>query len=291
MFIILGGTGHVGSAAARALLDQGRPVTIVTHSADKTEAWRRRGAEAAVVDVRDVDRLRAVFRRGRRAFLLNPPADVATDTDAGERETVRCILAALDGSGLEKVVAESTYGARPGERCGDLTVLYELEQGLKAQPIPATIQRAGYYMSNWASSLETVREQGILPSMLPAGLKFPMVAPEDLGRAAARWLTEPVERTGLHYVEGPEPYSPADVAAAFAVALGRPVEVRGVPREGWEETFRSLGFSEPAAKSYARMTAASVDGGFEMPDRPVRGSVTLRDYIGALVRPERASEA
>jgi uncharacterized protein YbjT (DUF2867 family) len=290
MFIILGGTGHVGSAAARALLDQRRPVTIVTRSAAKAEGWQRRGAEAAVVDVRDVDRLRAVFRRGRRAFLLNPPADVATDTDAGERETVRCILAALDGSGLEKVVAESAYGAQPGERCGDLTVLHGLEQGLKAQAIPATIQRAGYYMSNWAASLEAVRGQGMLPSMLPVGLRIPMVAPEDLGRAAARWLTEPVERTGLHYVEGPEPYSAADVAAAFAEALGRPIAVNEVPREAWEETFRSLGFSEPAAESYARMTAASVDGGFEMPDRPVRGSVTLRDYIGALVRRERASK-
>jgi uncharacterized protein YbjT (DUF2867 family) len=284
MFIILGGTGHVGSAAARALLDQGRPVTIVTRSASQAESWERRGAGAAVADVHDVDRLRAVFRRGKRAFLLNPPADVSTDTDAAERETVRCILAALDGSGLEKVVAESTYGAQPGERIGDLTVLYELEQGLKAQPIPATIQRAGYYMSNWAPSLAAVRESGILPSMLPAGLRIPMVAPEDLGKAAARWLTEPVERTGLHYVEGPEPYSAADVAAAFAAALGRPVEVQEIPREAREQTFRNIGFSEPAARSYARMIAASVDGGFERPDQPVRGSVTLRDYIGTLVR-------
>lgn len=284
MFIILGGTGQVGSAAARALLDQGQPVTIVTRSAGQAESWERRGAGAAVADVHDVDRLRAVFRRGKRAFLLNPPAEVSTDTDAEERETVRCILAALDGSGLEKVVAESTYGAQPGERVGDLTVLYELEQGLKAQPIPATVQRAGYYMSNWASSLEAVRGSGVLPSMLPAGLSIPMVAPEDLGKAAARWLTEPVERTGLHYVEGPEPYSPADVASAFAAALGRPVEVEEIPRQAWEETFRGLGFSEPAARSYVRMTAASVDGGFERPDQPVRGSVTLRDYIGALVR-------
>jgi uncharacterized protein YbjT (DUF2867 family) len=284
MFIILGGTGHVGSAAAQALLDQGQPVTIVTRSAAQAESWERRGAGAAVADVHDVDRLRAVFRRGKRAFLLNPPAEISTDTDAEERETVRCILAALDGSGLEKVVAASTYGAQPGERVGDLTVLYELEQGLKAQPIPATVQRAGYYMSNWAPSLAAVRESGILPSMLPANLSIPMVAPEDLGTAAARWLVEPVERTGLHYVEGPEPYSPADVAAAFAAALGRPVEVKEIPREAWEQTFRGLGFSAPAARSYVRMTAASVDGGFEMPDQPVRGSVTLEDYIGALVR-------
>ncbi|WP_343715529.1 NmrA family transcriptional regulator, partial [Inquilinus sp.] len=215
---------------------------------------------------------------------LNPPADVSTDTDAGERETVRCILAALDGCGLEKVVAASAYGAQPGERVGDLTVLYGLEQGLKAQPIPAVIQRGGYYMSNWAPSLEAVRAGGVLPSMLPARLRIPMVAPEDLGKAAARWLAEPVERTGLHYVEGPERYSAADVAAAFAAALGRPVEVQEIPRDRWEETFRGLGFSEPAARSFARMTAAGVDGGFEMPDDPVRGSVTLRDYIAALVR-------
>jgi uncharacterized protein YbjT (DUF2867 family) len=102
---------------------------------------------------------------------------------------------------------------------------------LKAQPIPATIQRAGYYMSNWAPSLPAVRDSGVLPTMLPAGLKIPMVAPQDLGKAAARWLTDPVERTGLHYVEGPEAYSAADVATAFAAALGRPVEVKEIPRE------------------------------------------------------------
>ena len=83
-------------------------------------------------------------------------------------------------------MAELTYGAQPGERCGDLTVLYELEEGLRAQPIPATIQRAGYYMSNWDQSMKMVREEGILPSMLPADLRIPMVAPDDLGRLAAR---------------------------------------------------------------------------------------------------------
>jgi hypothetical protein len=31
---------------------------------------------------------------------------------------------------LEKVVAESTGGAQPGDRIGDLNVLWELEKGL-----------------------------------------------------------------------------------------------------------------------------------------------------------------
>ena len=70
MYIILGGTGRVGSATAQTLLAKRQPVTIVTRSASKGELWKQRGAEVAVIDAHDVDALRAVFRRGRRAFLL-----------------------------------------------------------------------------------------------------------------------------------------------------------------------------------------------------------------------------
>ena len=125
----------------------------------------KRSAVVAVCDIRDTDALRDVFRTGRRAFLLNPPADPSTDTDAEERATVASIVAALDGSGLEKVVAQSTYGARPGERCGDLTVLYELEQALA---IPASVLRAAYYMTNWDAVLPTMRNESVLPTLFPA---------------------------------------------------------------------------------------------------------------------------
>lgn len=282
MFVVLGATGHVGSAVAETLLEAGEPVTVVVRAAEKEAAWRARGAQTAVADVLDPDGLRAVFRRGRRAFLLNPPAAPSTDTEVEEHRTVAGIVAALEGSGLEKVVVESTYGAQPGRRCGDLNVLYDFEQALAAQPIPATVQRAAYYMSNWDAALDQAR-QGVLPTLLPAGLKLPMVAPVDLGRAAADLLREPVGQEGIHYVEGPARYSPADVAAAFAQALGRPVEPRVTPRDQWAAAYRALGFSEPAAESYTRMTEATAEAPFE-PEAPRRGSVTLEQHIGELVR-------
>jgi len=282
MHIILGGTGRVGSATARALLDMGEPVTVVGHDPAKADEWAKAGAAFACVDVRDSDALRAVFRRGTRAFLLNPNADPAADTDAEERRTVAAILSALDGSGLETVVAESTYGAQPGTQLGDLNILYELERGLAAQPIPATIQRAAYYFSNWDTALETARTSGVIQSFFPDDFELPMVAPADLGRTAARFLTEPADRAGVHYVEGPRRYIPGDVANAFAAALDRPVRVEVVPRERWQETFRALGFSEPAAKSYARMTELTLEGPAKPAD-PIRGDTDLRDYIEALV--------
>jgi hypothetical protein len=59
------------------------------------------------------------------------PAKPSTDTVAEEQKTLSSILKALENSGIEKVVAESTYGAQPGEGVGDLGVLYDMEEQLK----------------------------------------------------------------------------------------------------------------------------------------------------------------
>ncbi|MEJ7753446.1 MAG: hypothetical protein WKF46_10930, partial [Candidatus Limnocylindrales bacterium] len=244
------------------------PVTIVTHDPSKAGGWRDKGAEVAVADVHDTDALRRLFRQGQRLFLLDPPADPSTETDVEERKSVVSITEALQGSGLEKVVAESTYGAQPGERSGDLNILYEMEQALAVQPIPFSVIRAAYDMSNWDASLGAARSEGVVHTLFPADLELPMVSPADLGRVAARLLTEPAGRTNLHYVEGPERYSAADVATAFADALEKPVRVETVPRDQWEATFKELGFSESTARSYARMTAVTVDQAYDMPESP-----------------------
>lgn len=283
MHIVMGATGHVGSAVAEALLARGQPVGIVTHDPAHADSWRDTKAEILEADVNDVASLRAAFRRGSRAFILNPPADIASDTDKVERQTARNILAALANSGLEKIVAESTAGAQPGERLGDLNILWELEEGLRGQDIPAAINRATYYFSNWDGQLDTVRETGKLQTMYPADLALPMAAPRDLGKAAAERLLSPPSDAGIRYIEGPDRYSSADVADAFARALGRPVEVAVTPREAWEAAYRALGFSEPAALSYARMTGVSLDGGFDHDGRAIHGSTTLDEYVRQLV--------
>lgn len=283
MYAILGGTGHVGGAAAAKLLDAGEPVTIVTRDRRKTDRWEARGAAIAIVDVLDVTRLREVFRSSKGAFLLNPPADPHTDTDAEERRTAAALVAAIEGSGLERVVVASTYGAQPGQRCGDLTTLYELEAGVEASGIPAVINRGAYYFSNWDYSLEQARSDGVIESMIPADFLLPMVAPTDLGRAAARRLTEPFPAIGIHHVEGPQRHTPSDVAAAFARHLDRPVTIAEIPREQLRSAYEDMGFSTAAADSYTRMTEVMLDRAYEMPENPERGVITLDDHIAELV--------
>ena len=216
MHIVMGATGHVGSACVDFLLDANEPVLALLHTPEHIADFEAKGAETAVVDVRDTSALRGVFQKGRRAFLLNPPAPPSTDTDAEELATVRCILAALDGSGLEKVVAQSTMGTYAGDalkpRTGDSSVLLEFEKGLAKQPIAAAINRAAYYYSNFDMQLDDVQETGELQTMIPLDFHLPMVAPKDLGRAVARRLTSGIEDIGFIAIEGPRRYTLADVA-------------------------------------------------------------------------------
>lgn len=287
MYIVSGATGHIGSVVASTLLEHKLPVTVIIHNPEKSGYWHRLGATVAVLDVLETEQLRSVLQSGKRLFLLNPPAPPNTDTVTLELKTVASFLEALKDSGIEKVVGESTYGAQPGKGLGDLGVLYEMEQGLKAQGIPNSIIRGAYYMSNWDIALASASEKGQISTLYPADFKMPMVAPEDIGKIAARLLMAPVEDTGLHYVEGPQPYSAADVAAAFSTALNKPVKVVTTPKDQWQTTLENGGFSTTAAASMVAMTDITLREGYEKPDTPERGATTLQEYITALVTKEK----
>jgi len=282
MHIIIGGTGQVGSAAATALLAQGEPVTIVTRSPDKAADWRQRGAEAAVLDIHDTAALHALLRTGQRSLIVNPPADPSTDTDAVELHSIRAILAAVDGAGLERIVAASTYGAKEGSSIGDLGTLHALEQGLARLSVHAVIQRGAYYMSNWAMAIEPAREHGLLPSFFPADFVLPMVAPADLGRSAAELMLA-AKPEPLRHAEGPRRYAPADVAAAFSRQLNRTVTVAPVPPEQLEDTFLGFGFSPAAARSYAGMTRRAIETPPPDEDSVWKGLTTLDAFVEALL--------
>lgn len=280
-YIILGATGHIGSVVAESLLSGGHDVIAVVRDDAKAESLKDAGAKIAVVDVADTERLRATLQRGRRAFLLNPPAPVTGDTDVEENGTAQSIAEALLGSGLEKVLVESTYGAQRGEAIGDLSVLWNFERAVAQAMIPTAVNRGAYYFTNLDMLLDEARD-GTISTMFPAHLAIPMVAPADLGLVAAKRLANPVEDIGLRYVEGAEHYSFDDVAAAFADALGHAVTVKTIERADWEASFRQAGFSESAARAYTRMTEASLEG-FEMPEDPLRGATSLGQHISNLV--------
>lgn len=284
MHIILGATGHIGSVLVKLLAERGEQVTGVTHNRDNVKQIEAVGAKAAVVDVKDTNGLRALFKKGKRLYLLNPSGNFAADALAEEKQSISSILSALKDSPIEKIVAESTYGAQPGDQLGDLDVLYGMEQALAMIPRYVSILRGSYYMSNFDMDLDTARSEGKIYTLFPVDFKITMVAPADIAHFAADLLLEAKENTALHYITGPQDYTPREVANAFSKALGRPVEAVEVERPKWQEFLMKSGFSETSATSMANMTAATLEQGFEVGKTQKRGSTTIEEYIGHLVK-------
>lgn len=280
MNIITGGTGRVGSALAEALLRKGEAVTIISRNSKAAAEWKAKGANIVVADIYDTEALHEIFKKATSVFLLNPSADTMTDTTLQERKTAASLIQALKNTNVERVVVASTLGAQPGDKIGDLSVLYELEQGVARLSYPYSIIRSAYYMSNWASLLPAVKESGELVSFFPADFKMPMVAPQDIGELAARLMIDK-DTPQLNAIQGPELYSPGDVANAFSKALGRSVMVKVIPKREWVSAFKSIGFSDAAAESYAGMTELTVNN-IDIPKDSVKGKISLQEYINNL---------
>jgi uncharacterized protein YbjT (DUF2867 family) len=99
------------------------------------------------------------------------------------------------------------------------------EESLGSLPLPITFLRAAWFMENAAWDIAPARTTGVIPNFLfPLDKPVPMVAVEDIGRAAAGLLQEIWQGKRVVELEGAR-LSPNDVVAAFARVLGR--EVRG----------------------------------------------------------------
>lgn len=247
MDVILGGTGHVGRVVAETLLAAGHEVTVVSRRGARSTLAR--SFSTVALDVTDTSALQAVFQK------------------------------ALQGIHLEKLVVQSTYGAQRGEHCGDLGVLYELEQGAFRLDVPVCIVRAAYYMSNWAGLLKEVKVTGVMKTLLPSAQAFPMVAPEDVGHFAGQMLLSNEGQDGIYNIEGPKAYTPTEVADVFTNLLGRSVQAQSVPQDEWYATYLANGFSAEAARSYATMTGLFVHQHYELPIDPHRGPTDLETCL------------
>jgi NAD(P)H dehydrogenase (quinone) len=122
------------------------------------------------------------------------------------------------------------------------------EAMLRTISVPVAFVRAAWFMENASWDVESAKT-GVVKSFLqPLDHKIPMIATQDIAQSVVELLGEIWQGERLIELEAQERYSAADIAAAFASALGTPVRAEIVPRSSWEELFRSQGMTYPLAR-------------------------------------------
>ncbi len=288
MIAVLGATGQVGRAVARALLDNGDSVRLVVRDPARIEpALSSAVSSIGIADFDNEAALAEAFLGTQSVFVLNPPSYASADMFADAQRLMSTIVRAARRVKVPRLVALSSVGAHRRERQGNIGTTTILEDILGGSAIPTTFVRAAWFVENWVGSLSVARDHGALPSfLLPLDRVIPMVGTTDVGKVCAQILREDWASTRIIELEGPRPCSPDGVAAAAERLLGRPVTAVASEREKWPSIFRSFGFSETAVSAWVEMLDGFNQGWLDFEGgghQRVLGVQTLEETLRGLV--------
>lgn len=278
--VVTGVSGHTGRTAAEKLLAQKQPVRVVVRDAAKGQAWRQRGAEVAVADLGDEAALKQALSGASAAYLLLPPKLDAADFLADRKVLADAIARAVKASGVPHVVFLSSIGAQLPSGTGPIRALRYAEQVLGSAAPSVTFLRPPSFLDNWAPVVPAVKQDGVLPTFLPATLAFAQIATPDIGVVVARELQAPGRGSRVVELVGPTA-SPADVAAAFSKLLGKPVKPNVGPNSAVVPAYTAMGISQSVASLFAEMYRA-IESGQLVHERPAAVEKTPTSLIDGL---------
>ncbi len=252
MFLIAGITGNVGGAAARHLLAAGHTARALVRDPQKAAHWAAQGVELRQGEFTDTAALASALEGVEGAYLMMPPYRVLSPGYPEPKAVAASFAEALTQSPPPRLVLLSSFGSEKDSGLGNITSTHLMEEALGDLPFPIAFIRAGGFIENAVSSLDTAAKTGIYYSFsLPTDRAVPMTATEDIGAEVARLLTDGWD--GKKIVEIGTLTSPDELAQAMTEVLGRPVTAQAIPRERWTATLEGFGLPSGSTGTFEEM--------------------------------------
>jgi uncharacterized protein YbjT (DUF2867 family) len=213
---LTGATGNVGRAVLDALVDlpgfgtQFRVTAGLRNPAEVPAEFAARGIGTQAFDFENPATFGPALQPGQAVFLLRPPQLSGTGP-------FEAFVAEAKRVGVGYLVFLSVQGV---ER-SSVIPHHQIEKLIVGSGIPYGFLRPGYFMQNLTTTLraDLERNEIFLPA---ANALFNWVSVADIGRVAARVLTDPIAHHNARYdLTGPENRSFPEVVSRINRLLGR----------------------------------------------------------------------
>lgn len=191
IYAIMGITGRVGGAAAKALQANGQSVRAIVRDPAKARPWVEQGAELAVADYGDSKALQAAFAGVEGVFVMIPPYFAPSADFRETRLIVQALRQALEAANPPKAVYLSSIGSHLTRGLGLITQTHILEEELGSLSIANAFLRPAWFMENSQWDISPARKKGEIAAFLqPLDQPIPMISTSDIGRIAGKVLQQ-----------------------------------------------------------------------------------------------------
>lgn len=284
MKIILSGSlGNIGKPLANKLVAAGHDVTVISSNADKKEAIEKIGAKAAIGSVSDAAFLADTFIGADAIFAMTPPNLGGKNVISNTVEAGEAFAKAIQTANIKRVVMLSSIGADLPGGTGPIAGLHHIEAVYnKLESAAVTFLRAGFFYTNLYNDVPMIKGAGIMGANYPAGIKMPLVHPEDIATAVAEELQKEVTGKNIRYIIS-DVRTPGEIAKAIGLAIDKTdlpwVEftdeqsLQGMIQAGLPEEIAGLYTEMGSGLRSGKITEDFIKGNFS-----VDGKIKLEDF-------------
>jgi uncharacterized protein YbjT (DUF2867 family) len=263
MYVILGATGHTGSAIAENLLAKGERVRAIGRSKERLAPLARYGAETLEGDATDSSFLTRAFEDARAVYFMVPPAPTSDDYRGYQTRLIEAGAKAFEATRVHYAVALSSFGADKESGTGPVSGLHRMESRFeRISTLNALYLRAGYFMENLLPQIGVIQNFGMMAGPLRPDLPLPMIATRDIAEKAAESLLK-LDFSGYETREllGQRDVTYAEAAAIVGAAIGKPdLNYVQLPDEQFIQAMTQTGVSRNFAELIAEMAGALNEG-------------------------------
>ncbi|MDH4229862.1 MAG: NAD(P)H-binding protein [Nitrospirota bacterium] len=221
--LLVGGTGTIGAATARALLGRVDTVAVLSRSRERLNTLPF-GVEGRLGDASKPDGLKSTLADFESVFLVTGVGPDEADRGIG-------LVRAAKAAGCKRIVYLSAPAPSWAEKVPAFAAKRLVEQAIRDSGLRWTVLRPNHLFQNdiaWRG----VIERGFYP--LPLGSAgVSRVDVRDVAEVAAAALTTSGHNGQSYRLDGPDPLTGSEVAAAWRRHLGRSVVYAGDSVAAW----------------------------------------------------------
>jgi NADH dehydrogenase len=295
MFLIVGGTGDLGSATARRLLAKGTAVRIMTRTPQKTAELQRLGAEVVQGDLLDKASL-ARACSGVEKVLASAHSVMGKGRQASkfvDLQGHKDLIDVAKTAGVNHFVYTSAYQYNPTyDAVPFFQIKRELEHYLQTSGLSYTILRPTAFMESHAEMFigQPILDKGKASLFGKGQNPRNFVAADNVAQFAVMALSDPDFSGRTVDIGGPENLTNMEVVRLYEKLAGRPAKVSHVPLGMLKVMYRVMRPFHPGLSQimqfsiYADTTDNSFDPGPMLAAYPAIKFTQLEEWAGQRIQ-------